>query len=401
MKFNYIARTKTGDIRSGVVEAASKDAAINLLQTYQLYVTTLEEAGVPIYARRIRILERIPRKDIVAFSRQLAIMFKSEISLVETLETLARQTPNRLLRDKILEMVEKVEGGDLLSKTFAQYPEIFDSFYINMVRAGESSGKLAEVFSYLADYIEKEYYFKSRITGIMIYPAFILAVFVGVVLLMVFFVIPNLESLLTESGGELPIITKMLVAVFHFFKQWGLLLLLLIIGTVVGGIYYFRTPEGKVVYDRSILKVPLLKSFLKKTYLSRIALNLSTLISGGLPIMQALEITGDVVGNDVYKRILAETSEGVRRGEQISSLLQAHPEQVAPLFIQMIVVGEKTGRLESSLTNVVDFYQKEVDRAVDNFSRLLEPIMILFLAGAVGLLMAAVVMPLYQAVGNF
>ena len=401
MKFNYQARTKTGEIQSGVVDASSKEAAINLLKSYQLFVTAVEEIAAPFYAKKIKLFERISKKEVVTFSRQLAIMFKSEIPLVEILQTLVKQTENQALKEKIAGMVEKIEGGTSLSKTFSLYPQIFSSFYVNMVKSGEASGKLSDVFSYLADHLEREYNFNGKIKGALIYPLFLSGVFVLVIAAMVFFVMPQLTQILTETSGELPLMTKILVGGSDFLRKW-MLLLIIIICVLAGAIfYYFRTKEGKNFLDKNLLKLPLIGNFLKKTYLSRLSLNLSTLISGGLPIVQAIEITGEVVGSEVYKKIILETAEGVKKGEAISTLLQGYPKEITPLFIQMIVVGEKTGRLDSALLNIVDFYQKEVDRSLDNFMRLLEPILIILFGVAVGILMAAVMMPLYDIISSY
>jgi type IV pilus assembly protein PilC len=401
VKFNYQARTKIGEVPAGVVEANSKEAAAVLLRAKGLFVTALEETAAPFYTKRIRLFERITKKEVVALSRQLAIMFKAEIPLVEILQTLAKQTENRALREKIVSMTEKVEGGSSLSKTFALYPEIFNPFYINMVKAGEASGKLSGVFTYLADHLEKDYDFNSKIRMALIYPAFLASVFLLIGGLMVFFVVPQLTDVLKETGKEMPVITRVLIAAADFLRKWGILVIgiaAVMIGAVV---YYSRTKEGKIFFDKNFLKLPVVGSFLKKIYLSRFALNLSTLISGGLPIVHAIEISGEIVGSNVYKKIILETSDGVKRGEAISSLLERYPGYITPLFIQMVVVGEKTGRLDASLLNIIDFYQKDIDKSLDGFMRLLEPILIVFFGVVVGGLMIAIIMPLYQAVSTF
>jgi type IV pilus assembly protein PilC len=270
-----------------------------------------------------------------------------------------------------------------------------------MVRSGEVSGKLSEVFSYLADYLEREYHFSMKIMGALIYPAFVFFVFLLVGGAMIFFIMPQITQLITQTGVKAPLITQILFEVSSFLKKWGWILILLFLSLVIFIIFYLRTREGKIFFDKNLLKIPLLNSFLRKTYLSRLALNLSTLISGGLPIVQSLEITAEVVGNEVYKKIILETAEGVKRGEQISALLERYPREIPPLFIQMVAVGEKTGRLDSALTNIVDFYQKEVERGLDNFMRLLEPILIIVFGLLVGGLMAAVILPLYQIISGF
>jgi type IV pilus assembly protein PilC len=400
MKFNYQARTKTGQIQSGVIEAVSRESALNILKANNLFVTFLEEVFPPFYARRIKLFEKISKKEIVSFSRQLAIMFKSEIPLIEILNTLAKQTKNPLMREKIFDMAEKVEGGISLSKAFSLYPEIFSSFYVNMVKAGEVSGKLSDVFSYLADYLEKDYDFNRKVMGALTYPIFLLFVFVIVMALIILIVIPQLMPLLTQAGGQIPVTTKALIGFSLFLRKWGWLLVLALFGFSGVAYFYLKTKEGKAFSDSILLRLPLLGNFLGNIYLARFALNLSTMISGGIPIAQALEITSKVVGNEVYRSIILETSEGVKRGEPVSRILEKYPREFSPLFVQMLVVGERTGRLESALKNSVDFYQKEVDTGLDKFMRLLEPVLIVVFGILVGGLMAAVISPVYKIVGG-
>jgi type IV pilus assembly protein PilC len=396
VRFNYQARTKTGEIQSGVVEASGREAALEVLKTHGLYATALEEAALPIYARRLKIFERVTRKDIVIFSRQLAIMFKSRVPLVETFRTLAEQTKNSNFREKILKSAEEIEGGTPLSKALALHPKLFSTFYISMVKSGEASGKLVDVFLYLADYLEREHHFRGKLRGAMLYPLFILVVFITVLSIIVTFVIPQLGEFLLESGQELPLLTRMVIKASDFARSRGWILLLILFAIVVLIYRIVKTKKGKEFFDENLLKVPLLGPFLKKLYLARFALNLSTLISGGLPIAQSLQITGEVVGNETYKKIILETRDEIRKGEKMSSVLKKYPKTVSPLFCQMVVVGEKTGALESSLKNVVDFYQKDVDRSLDDFIKLLEPLLIIFLGLIVGGLMAAVLIPIYS-----
>ena len=396
MKFHYQVRTKTGKIQSGVVEASNREAALDVLKGHGLYVTVLEEFAVPFYARGILIFDRVTRKDIVLFSRQLAIMFKSRVPLVETFQVLAQQTRSRGFRTKIFKISEAIEGGMSLSKSLGIFPKLFSVFYISMVKSGEASGKLTDIFNYLADYLEQEHYFHSRIRGAMIYPAFVLLVFVIVLTILITFVIPQLALVLKESEQELPLITRVVIGLSGFLRTKGWILVVAVVAAVVAVFRVAKTPAGKRFFDQNLLRVPLLGTFLKKLYLARFALNLTTLVSGGLPIANALEITGEVVGNDVYKDILKQTQKEVRKGEPISSVLQRYPKYITPLFLQMVVVGEKTGTLDTSLGNVVEFYQKDIDRQLDVFIKLIEPIFIIVLGLVVGGLMAAVMIPLYS-----
>ncbi len=397
MKFNYQARTKKGEIQTGVIEASNREAAFNVLKAHGLYVTALEETAVaPFYAKKLKIFERVSKKDVVLFSRQLSIMFKSNVPLIETFRTIARQTKKSTFQEIILNITRDVEGGMSLSKALASHPKLFSGFYVSMVKSGEASGKLTEVFAYLADYLEREHAFRGKIKGAMIYPFFILFVFIAVVVIIMVYVIPSLTVVLKETGQELPLVTRVVIATSNFLRTQGIITALVLLGLTFAFYRFVKSKTGKKFFDKYLLRIPIFSTFLKKLYLTRFALNLSTLISGGLPIAQALDITGEVVGNDFYRKIILKTRDEVKRGETISSVLGRYPDFISPLFYQMIMVGEKTGTLDSSLLNVVDFYQRDVDRSLDNFVKLLEPIFILLLGGVVAGLMGAVLMPLYS-----
>ncbi|MDP3991236.1 MAG: type II secretion system F family protein [Candidatus Nealsonbacteria bacterium] len=400
MKFNYQARNKKGDIQIGTVEASSREAALSLLQKNNLFITSLEKAGaIPFYYKKIKLFERVSKRDIVNFSRQLALMFKSKIPLVQALGSIAEQTKNPGLKESILAISKEVEGGARFSQALSGYPKLFSKFYVSMVKSGEISGTLSGSLTYLADHLEKEYYLQSKIQGAMIYPILIVVVVVGVLVMMMYFVIPNMTKVLTETGQELPLLTKIVINLSNFSRAWGWAVLLFFIGLLVAFFRYIKTLEGKRIKDRVILRAPVIGSFLKMIYLSRFAENLSVLIKGGLPISQSLEITGEIVGNEVYRDIISEIKEEVGRGEKISSVLSEHSRYFPPLLTQMVSVGEKTGTLDESLMNVVEFYQKEVERAINNLLSIIEPVMVIVLGGIVAGLMGAVMLPLYKMGG--
>ncbi|MFH1582638.1 MAG: type II secretion system F family protein [bacterium] len=396
MKFNYQGRTKAGDIRIGQVEASSQEAAINLLQGYGLYVTLLEEAKSPIYAKNIRFFSSISRKDIVLFSRQLSIMFKSKVSLIESLRVLSSQMKNAEFKEKVFHISEEVEAGTSFSKALAQHPKIFSPFYIAMVKSGEVSGKLSEVLDYLAKHLEREYHLVSKAKGALIYPSLVVFVVVLVIGLLVFFVIPNLTQVLENSGQELPAVTRMVISGSEFLKSWGWIFIFIIAFLVFFLSRYTKTESGKKNLDSFMLKIPMLNNLLKIIYVSRFSENLSTLISGGLPIAQSLETTGDVMGNTSYKKVINEAKEGVRKGDTISSVLAKYPELFPPVFNQMVIVGEKTGNLDNVLMDIVDFYQEEIDTSIESFLGVLEPVLIIFLGGIVGGIMLSILTPMYK-----
>lgn len=397
MKFNYQARTQEGQSQAGIIEATSREAALLVLQKYGLYVTFLEETKIPIYSRRINIFQRVSSQDIMVLSRQLAIMFKANVPVVEALHTVAKQSTKQAFRDKLFKIAEKVEGGTPLSQSLAFHPEIFPVFYTSMVKSGEVSGKLSDVLNYLADHLEREHNFYAKLKGAMVYPLFVTGVVAGVFALMIFFVIPQLTQVLKDQEQAIPQVTQTVISMADFLRAWWWMALLVPLAAGVFIFNYFRTREGKKIIDNFVLKLPVFGSFLKKIYLSRLAENLSTLIASGLPIIQSLEIAGEVVGNDVYQSIMLKVQEGAKRGEPISSILTRYPEAFPPMFIQMAVVGERTGQLDSVLMNVVNFYRVDIEQSLEKFIKYLEPILIIFLAGIVLFVIMAVLMPIYQS----
>jgi len=399
MKFNYQARTKTGKVQVGTVEAASEEGALMLLQRHGLYVTHLESVEeLPFWLKKID-LRRVSRKDLVMFSRQLSIMFESQVPLVEALRTLAEQSEKPRFKEILTDLSEKIEGGTSFSQALAAYPELFNPFFINMVKSGESSGKLAESLSYLAEHIEREYELSAKIKGAMIYPIIIVCMMAGIGILMSVYVLPQLLVILQETGQELPFITRAIISGVEFIRSWGGVALIIGFFVALIALYKFsKTKKGKDRTDRILLKMPVIGKFIKMICVSRFAENLSTLVSGGLPIAKALEITGSVVGNVCYKEAIDKTTQDVRKGEKISSGLKKYPDLFPPVLTTMVLVGEKTGSLDTALMNIVKFYRMEIDRELNNLLRLLEPLLILILGAGVGIMIGAILIPLYQTI---
>ena len=402
MKFQYQARDDKGRNQKGVVEASSEEVALQILDRYGFYVTLLEPAGIiSAYAKKFSFFDRVPIKDVMLFSRQLAIMFKARVSLVEALVTIGQQNQNKAFREKLLKISEEVEGGTAFSDALSKHPKVFSSFYVSMVKRGEALGKLSDVLSYLSEHLEREYALRSKVRGAMMYPGFVLVVAAAVLTLLSVMVLPNLTSILTESGQDLPLATRVVIAFSDFYKQWWWLSTLVMIGIGVGIFRFSKTSQGKKFFDTYLLKTPLIRTFLKMMYVSRFGENLSTLITGGVPIVKALDITGNIVGNDVYKKIIREARDEVAQGSRITDALEKYPDYFPPIFTQMVRVGEKSGALDTTMMEIVGFYQKEVDRSIDGFLSLIEPIMIVVLGVLIGGVMASVVLPLYQISSQF
>ncbi len=403
MKFEYQARTPKGEIQSGTVETSSYEAAVDILQRHKLIVTNLrsveESRGfigkveIPLFIKRVSL------RDVSVFSRQLATLFSSEVPLVESLRTMGNQVDNPRFKEKILKISDDVDSGTAFSKALSKYPEIFSTLYISMIRAGEVSGKLSETLEYLANHYEREYDLMGKIKGAMYYPAFIFVSLIVVMILMLVFVIPSLTKVLEESGQNLPMSTRVIVSVTNFLRLRGWILLILL---SIGFVFFLRWKKGKKgkkIWDRYMLMIPVFGKIFREISLSRFSGNLSTLIRGGLPISRAMEVTADVVGNETYKDIILEAEEGIRRGEFMSATFKMRKE-VPPLVTQMILVGEKTGKLSFVLENLAKFYQKEVDRMTENLVSLVEPLMIIVLGLAVGFVVVGIIMPIYQLAGS-
>jgi len=397
MKFHYQARNKEGEVQTGVIEAYSDEAALALLQNSGLIVTLLEAAELkPFYAREIQVFRKISKKDVVVFSRQISLMFRSKIPLVQVLRTLAEQTSNVNFRDKVLNLAQTVEGGTSLSQALARFPKIFSPFYINLVKSGEASGTLAESLDYLADHLEREYFLLSKVRAALIYPVIVVVVVIVVLVLLAYFIIPQLAEVLIETGQDLPTITIAIIKLAEFVRSWGWTLLIFFIVLFAILFRYIKTPAGKKIWDKYILRIPLVNSLLKMIYVSRFAENLATLTKGGLDISRSLEITSDVMGNESYRSLIFEVRNEVRKGENISRLLKEKPDLFPPMLTQMVMVGEKTGTLEQSLMNVVSFYRGEIERTTESLVRILEPVLVIILGGIVGLIVASLFIPLYQ-----
>jgi type IV pilus assembly protein PilC len=401
MKFLYQARTKEGDLKSGVIEASSKEVALSLLQKLGYYVTYLEEEKPPIYAREVRIFQKVSLKDLFVFSRQLSIMLSSKVPIVEALITLTAQIKNPEFKEAISDVAKEVEAGSTLSKALSKYPKIFPQFYVAMVRAGEASGKLSQSFNFLANHLEREYAVSGKIKGALIYPSLVLVVFLVVFGLMIFSILPSFEKIFAESNVEIPLVTRIILSFSRILRE-KFLILILILGIPLILIFSFsRTKEGKRFFDEISLKIPFFGRIFKQSLLARFAGNLSTLLSAGVAVTEALEIVEEVVGNETYRAAISKIKEGVKKGESISTLSLFYPELFPPIFNQVILVGEKTGTLSSSLSSISEFYQKEAEKLIEDFLRILEPLLIIILGGLVGGLMYSVLVPLYRLMGGY
>jgi len=396
MLFKYKATTPDGEVKEGTMEAASSEIAVGALQKRNLIIVSLHpvKEKKPLFSASIGF-HRLKKREIVIFSRQLSTLFEAKVPVLTAFKLLSAETDNNLLKSVLVNIVEDLEGGATISQAMVKHPKVFSSFFINMVRAGEESGKLDEVFLFMADYMERSYELTSKATRALVYPAFVVSAFIAVLILMIVVVIPKLAEIIKESGQEAPIYTKAVLGLSDFFINYGIFILVLFL-VGLGLLWrYAKTKSGKIAIHRFQLNAPLFGTLYKKLYLSRIADNMETLISGGVSVVESLEITAEVVGNEVYKYILLEALESVKGGSTISESL-ARYEEIPTLVSQMIRIGEETGKLGYILKTTARFYRREVDQAIESLVGLIEPAMIIVLGVGVGLLLASVLVPIYN-----
>ena len=399
MLFSYHAIDQDGHEREGTIEAPSEDIAVAALQRRNLIISVIEFAEKrPLLSFDIPFFNRISNKDIVILSRQIATLFEAQVSALRVFRLLASEIENKQLSTVLSAVGDDLQGGTPIHTALARHPEAFSTFYVNMVRAGEESGKLSETFVYLADYLDRTYDVVSKAENALIYPMFVIAVFFGVMELMLTLVIPKISAVLIDSGQEIPIYTSIVVGISNLLVHYGIFI---IIALIVGGFYLFqlgKTTQGKLVLDRLKLSVPYVGDLYTKLYLSRIADNFSTMLLSGISVVEAIDITGSVVGNATYEAILAQVALDVKGGSPISDAFDKHPE-IPGIMVAMTKVGEETGELGKILATLAKFYNREVTNAVDTLVGLIETIMIVALGLGVGTLLAAVLLPIYNLAG--
>ncbi|MFH0853738.1 MAG: type II secretion system F family protein [bacterium] len=394
--FEYTAKNAQGQDTTGIVEAPSEDLAQDILREKQLYVLSIKERRKrQLFQSSLGLFNRVPRRDVAIFSRQLAVMISATVPIVQALRILVKQTENVAFKIIISEIADEIDGGAKLSATLARYPRVFDDFFIHMVRSGETTGKLDETLNYLADQQEKDYDLISKIKGAMIYPIFILGALIVVGVMMMIFVVPQLTEILTAGGQELPLMTKVLIGTSDFLQTKWWVLIIVGIGLYVAYQAMIKSEQSRNAIDRLKLKMPIFGSIFQRIYLVRFSRSLSTLVSSGIPITRALEIVADVIGNRLYRSLTIATIKEIEAGKSISTIF-ATSRDIPPMLTQMMNVGESTGKLDFVLEKLASFYSRELENSVRNLVSLIEPLILVVMGVAVALLVIAILMPMYN-----
>jgi type IV pilus assembly protein PilC len=395
MKFYYTAKNNTGEVKQGFVIAVSQEKAESLLLENGYTIINIKVQAENQFAKLNPFRKHVSYKDVVLFSRQLSTLIGARVPILQSLRILDEQITSKQLSHVVRDMIVSVENGESFSLALSKHPDVFGNVYVSLVRSGEASGSVAQALNYLSDQLEKDYNLRANVKKAFTYPTFVLSALLVVGILMFKFVLPKLIGVLKEQGGELPIVSKIIISATDFFEVYWWMVLLLIALLVLGTRYYINTTAGQAQFDRLKIKLPLFGLIFQQIYLARFSRNLATLVSGGIPIIKAIQIVGDIINNTVYRDILNQVAAKVSTGSSISDALAGHPEFPA-ITTQMVRVGEQSAQLDDILTKMASYYEKEVDDKVAVLSTLLEPIIMVILGIGVGILVAGVLLPIYN-----
>jgi type IV pilus assembly protein PilC len=400
MIFTYQAISDTGEKKKGTIDAASKDLAVAALQRRGLIVVSVsEQTEKKGLLGRSFFDKGVAMKDVVIMSRQISTLFEAQVSALKAFNLLASNTENKALVAILNNVSADISSGVSISQALAKHPEVFSNFYINMVKAGEESGKLTQTFSYLAEYLDRQYQLTSKTKNALIYPSFVIGVFIIVMTLMFVFIVPRLAAIIKESGQDIPFSTKIVMGISDLLVNYGIFILIGLIIFLIYMVRLTRSKSGRQYIDRLKISMPIFRNIYIKLYLSRISDNMETMLSSGIPIIRAIELTGDVVDNQVYSNIMKDVAERVKSGSSLSDAFSGHSE-IPAIMTGMVKVGEETGSLGNILKTLGHFYSREVNEAVDTLVGLIEPLMIVGLGLGVGLLLTSVLLPIYNIAGG-
>jgi type IV pilus assembly protein PilC len=392
-------RTISGEIQTGEYESNTQDEVLAALRKKRIIITSVREKPKGFKVEIPGMGPGVATRDLAIFTRQFATMINAGLPLVQCLDILSKQTENVAFRQIIAGVTREVEAGNTLAESLAkkENQKVFDELFINMVEAGEAGGILDDILMRLATFIEKAEALKRKVQGAMVYPGVVMTVALLATSFMLIFIIPTFAKMFTGFGAELPLPTKIVMGLSSFLRSYWWALVLGVVGVFVGIKRYYETEAGHLNLDRLLLKVPVLGDVLRKGAVARFTRTLGTLISSGVPILTGLEITARTSGNRVIQQAIMAARASIREGETIAAPLR-ESNVFPPMVVQMISVGEETGALDDMLTRIADFYDSEVDTAVDALTSLIEPIMIVFMGGVVGGMVVAMYLPMFKLI---
>lgn len=389
--YNYSGKDKNGELVKGQIEAESEIVAARILASREvvtIHVSLAEQHSFSFF-------ERVSLKEKVIMIRQLATMINAGLPIAQSLKTLQVQTKKPYIKKILSSALADIEGGAPLSVAFGKFPKVFSQIDLTLIASGETSGSIDKALLRMSDQLEKQQGILRKVRGALIYPAFVLTVVIGVVAVMLIYVMPQMDSLYLSFGAKLPLLTRILISTSKILTKFAPLVIILIVGIIIFIGLSIRKPLGRKVWDNTKLSIPVFKELLKKMYMARFARTLSGLVGSGVPLLDSLNVVSKAIGNVAYNKIIMDSADKVKAGVALSETLQNNP-LIPPVVPQMVSVGEKTGELDNMLSNLADYYEDEVDVTVKAISSLIEPMMIVLLGGTVGVIMLAIMLPIYQ-----
>jgi type IV pilus assembly protein PilC len=392
-------RTVAGEVQTGELTLDNQDEVLAALRKKRIIITSVREKPRDIKFTLPKIGSGVSTRDLAIFTRQFATMINAGLPLVQCLDILSKQTEKEDFRGVIAQTMRDVEAGTTLAEALAKKEnnKVFDELFVNMVEAGEAGGILDDILQRLATFIEKAEALKRKIQGAMVYPAVVMTVAILATAFMLIFIIPTFARMFTAFGGDLPLPTKIVMGLSSFLRAYWWVMLGAIVGFAFALRRYYNTERGRMEIDKLLLRVPVLGDVIRKGAVARFTRTLGTLISSGVPILTGLEITARTAGNRVVQEAIMAARASIREGETISAPLK-QSNVFPPMVVQMISVGEETGALDDMLTRIADFYDSEVDTAVDALTSLIEPVMIVFMGAVVGGMVIAMYLPMFKLI---
>lgn len=393
-RFKYSGRDRTKK-RSGTITAASKREALERLREDGIRTTEIIEVPETLLTKEISIGNPVKLQHLVIYLRQFATLLKAGVSVVESTKILADQTDSKPLRKALLDIEAELREGNQLSQTSAKHNKIFSPMYINMIKAGEAGGNMDETLERLAEHYEKQHITRQKVIAALSYPAVIGLLAIGVVIFLLVSVVPTFVGMFADFGGELPAITKFVLGASEFMQKFWWLILLIFIGIAVVLTAMKKNKKTKYYLDYALLRMPIFGKLMQKAVLARMTRTLSSLFSSSVPILQALSIVENVVENEVISRVVRQSRDALEVGQSMTGPMRQH-WAFPPLVTQMISIGEETGSLDGMLGKVAEFYEKEVETSTDQLKSLIEPLMIVVLAGLVGTIVTSIMVPMFD-----
>lgn len=401
MRYIFTAKDESGNVKKGTVDALDRELAAQILQRNGLIPVAVdrESAGFSIEREIQKMLDHVTQKELMILFRQLSTLIEARVPVVSSLQAIADQADNKYLRLIIKEVADDLEDGMAFSEALGRFPNVFSPLVINMVRSGELSGNLQKSVTFVADNIERNYLLSSRIRGALFYPGFVVTVAIIIGFIVVSFILPRLTQMIKDLGVEIPWYTRIVMNVGDFMSAYWWAVLIVVLGAIGGSVFYARSEDGRREWSHLQLKIPVIGTLLRYVYIARFADNLSALLASGIPVVRALHIVSDVVGNSVYQRVILRAADEVKTGKTISSVFVRSPE-IPPIVSKMLMIGEETGKMNHVLDSTSRFYSQEVDNITRNLTSLIEPVLIVILGIGVGILVVSVIMPIYNITGS-